>query len=391
MVNRHSIFLNVVAENIPLQVNRFVLYNSMPCNGSDEWESDTLDRIHSIIVDKECFIKVVGNTRYDDVKGVEIVLLDEWNGVSGDVENILERNEIIRFRQEDDVWPVPFKKETECSFVSGGVNACDHIIRRIFSAMYEQDKPTVKEEPKTIIEESIDAKHQETHSLLKKKVSFCASTVAGKYSSSSSASEDEDKFVFKQQKYSRAYKFVKEIPNIDLREYDQTEFDCICHGAVDALNFTFFVEPLIPEIQKQHEQTMIDINRIPENKLKSFHKPMKAVGKYCIVPTKDDGWLRAKIVKYNEHRGKYIAVELIDKGKFAEVEFKKIRKIDILAMKCPRKMLVVKHHARTYQETRELTDTYDSKFNGRVLKMIFKEYDDDDDETPIVEFVKIED
>lgn len=391
-VNRHSIFLNVIGENIPLQVNRFVLRNSMPCSGN-EWDQEALDKIHAIIVDKECSIKVLEKTRYDEVKGVEIDLLEEFDGNYGiDVEELFMSRGIVRYRLEDEDWPIPLVKSVY-TFEHGGFNACDQIVLKLLKDR-EEVPPVVKmdeEAPPKLVEEFIDAKHQDTHNFVRKKVSFCQSAPKCYSSSCSSSSEsEEEKFNFREKKYSRTRKHVKEITNLELREYDEAEIECIFHGALDdSMKLLYWVEPLIPEIQKHHEQIMTAINNLPDKKRRSFHKAKKSIGKYCIVPTSDDGWLRGRIERYNERREKYITVDLVDKGKHDEFEFKKIRKLDVNCMKCPRMRIIVKHEVKTYQEMSEIAEKYDSKNTGRMLKMIVKKYDEEDD-TPIVEFIDVE-
>lgn len=380
-VNRAYIYTDVVAENIPIQANRFVFYNLMPDNENNQWNQKDLDEIHQFIVGRECEIKVVQPTKIEGVMGMELNVLqldmddsnEERGQYVGDAEKYIVKNNFARYRDTDDEWPVKFKNQ-DIPLIDDNLPSIQ-IIQKIIHAQKMNEQKESKELSYDF-KEHIEAKTHETNRLLKKKVSF--HTYVDKFISSSGEEEDTLRsYKFRNpKKFSRRRRHILKISKFDFRSYDRDEYDVFLHGIVDPANLTFLVAPLVEEFKLNHESIMKEIRHTPRNTLTRFRHGKLAVAKYCIAITNNERF-RGFITNYDE-KSNNATVELIDLGVFEDISLDNLYKLENKFMMCERAVVKVKYYNSSGLVYNNMAEDIEMKFRKTAFKIMIKSYDNEE-------------
>lgn len=155
-------------------------------------------------------------------------------------------------------------------------------------------------------------------------------------------------------------------------------FKCELVKVCDAENLIFFVEPKLKEIQVPFNELMDHLANAPPEYLKKFKSLSDAVKKSCIVKS-GSSWLRGEILEVDKKK-EYAKVYLVDTGEISQVSTFNLRKMDMNALKCPRKILKVKLNVKELEmdpnRRCEFAESIVEEYKGEELNAYIKGYDD---------------
>lgn len=316
---------NIIVHQIPTQAHKCALARIRPTNG--QWDRQALDYVHKSIVEKQCYVKIVG----EPIGGVIPIEL-----------------------KYDKLWINDHLVDFEMAVYADGSKA---IVRK-FASNKKEKAPIVEvcSEPDYIVEEDV--------------INSTFNSLDGK--DWNMLIEDEE----------NESKDCLEGNFITFPKFDEDEFLCnitiindtkildlgIVHN--DATN-TFY-EDMFDEIQREGEN-MPAINGIFENKA-------------CIALFPEDGqWYRATILEYSERKGK-IKVRYVDYGNKEIITLADVREISEAWITLPPASLQAKLHGVQINPETEMSILSKEYANTFLDKGPFKAkivtYDDN---LPVVE------
>lgn len=170
---------------------------------------------------------------------------------------------------------------------------------------------------------------------------------------------------------------IKKTKYFDLLTIECEQFKCELIRVCDPQNLIFFVEPKLKEIQVPFNELMDQYAKATSKNFNKFNSLSSAVKKSCIVKF-PDSCHRGEILEIDDDK-ECAKVYFVDTGETSTVSIQNLRKMEMNAIKCPRKILKVKLNVKKLQNDpnrrREYAESLVDIYKGDELDAIIKGYD----------------